>query len=63
MHDRKNIGKLILEPSLEAKPKPATPAKKSKSSAEKEETRLFSSDNDPGVLMLRGMAETSVLRI
>lgn len=27
MHDRKNIGKLVLDPSLEPKPKPATPAK------------------------------------
>ncbi|EFA06248.1 synaptic vesicle membrane protein VAT-1 homolog-like isoform X2 [Tribolium castaneum] len=27
MHDRKNVGKLILDPSLEPKPKPATPAK------------------------------------
>ncbi|XP_065342957.1 synaptic vesicle membrane protein VAT-1 homolog-like [Cloeon dipterum] len=28
MHDRKNIGKLILNPALEPKPRPATPAKK-----------------------------------
>lgn len=27
MHDRKNVGKLVLDPSLEPKPKPATPAK------------------------------------
>lgn len=27
MHDRKNVGKLILDPSLEPKPKPVTPAK------------------------------------
>lgn len=27
MHDRKNIGKLVLDPSMEPKPKPATPAK------------------------------------
>nr|CAD7263247.1 unnamed protein product [Timema shepardi] len=27
MHDRKNIGKIVLDPSLEPKPKPATPAK------------------------------------
>lgn len=27
MHDRKNIGKLILDPAMEPKPKPATPAK------------------------------------
>lgn len=27
MHDRKNVGKIVLDPSLEPKPKPATPAK------------------------------------
>lgn len=27
MHDRKNVGKLVLDPALEPKPKPATPAK------------------------------------
>lgn len=27
LHDRKNVGKLILDPSLTPKPKPATPAK------------------------------------
>lgn len=27
MHDRKNIGKIVLDPSMEPKPKPATPAK------------------------------------
>lgn len=27
MHERKNVGKIILDPSLEPKPKPATPAK------------------------------------
>lgn len=27
MHDRKNIGKIILDPAAEPKPKPATPAK------------------------------------
>lgn len=27
MHDRKNIGKLVLDPAMEPKPKPATPAK------------------------------------
>ncbi|KAH0808623.1 hypothetical protein GEV33_014167 [Tenebrio molitor] len=44
MHDRKNVGKLILDPSLEPKPKPATPAKgkskedkKKQSSEEKKE--------------------------
>lgn len=44
MHDRKNVGKMILDPSLEPKPKPATPAKgknkedkKKQSSEEKKE--------------------------
>jgi len=32
MHERKNIGKLILDPSLEPKPKPATPVKEGKKS-------------------------------
>ncbi|KAK9739685.1 Alcohol dehydrogenase GroES-like domain [Popillia japonica] len=37
MHDRKNIGKIILDPSLEPKPKPATPAKgKSKEDKKKQ---------------------------
>uniref|UniRef100_A0A1B0D7U8 Uncharacterized protein n=1 Tax=Phlebotomus papatasi TaxID=29031 RepID=A0A1B0D7U8_PHLPP len=35
MHDRKNIGKLILDPAMEPKPKPATPAK-GKAKAKKE---------------------------
>lgn len=41
MHDRKNVGKIILDPSLEPKPKPATPAKgkdkKKQSSEEKKD--------------------------
>ncbi|XP_057670223.1 synaptic vesicle membrane protein VAT-1 homolog-like [Diorhabda carinulata] len=44
MHDRKNVGKVILDPSMEPKPKPATPAKgkskedkKKQSSEEKKE--------------------------
>lgn len=38
MHDRKNIGKLILDPALEPKPKPATPAKsKAKDKKQKSE--------------------------
>lgn len=27
MHDRKNVGKIVMDPSMEPKPKPATPAK------------------------------------
>lgn len=41
MHDRKNIGKIVLDPGMEPKPKPATPAKgkdkKKQSSEEKKE--------------------------
>lgn len=41
MHDHKNVGKMILNPSLEPKPKPATPAKgkdkKKQSSEEKKD--------------------------
>lgn len=44
MHDRKNVGKITLDPSMEPKPKPATPAKgknkedkKKQSSEEKKE--------------------------
>jgi len=41
MHDRKNIGKIVLDPAMEPKPKPATPAKgkdkKKQSSEEKKD--------------------------
>lgn len=41
MHERKNVGKMLLDPSLEPKPKPATPAKgkdkKKQSSEEKKD--------------------------
>lgn len=41
LHDRKNIGKLVLEPALEPKPKPSTPVKGKKggSVVEKEEKK------------------------
>lgn len=38
MHDRKNIGKIVLDPNMEPKPKPATPAK-GKSKVDKEEKK------------------------
>lgn len=44
MHDRKNIGKLVLDPSLEPKPKPATPAKEKKSGKEKKPAKENSED-------------------
>lgn len=43
MHDRKNIGKLVLDPSLEPKPKPATPAK-GKAGKEKKPTKESSEE-------------------
>lgn len=52
MHDRKNVGKIILDPSLEPKPKPATPAKgknkedkKKQSSEEKKEPEEKKEEN------------------
>lgn len=40
LHDRKNIGKIILDPALEPKPKPATPIKGKKgSSIDKEDKK------------------------
>lgn len=43
MHERKNIGKLVLDPSLEPKPKPATPAK-GKSGKEKKPAKESSEE-------------------
>ncbi|KAL6956934.1 Type I Polyketide synthase, partial [Sarracenia purpurea var. burkii] len=37
MHDRKNVGKLVLDPSMEPKPKPATPLKTKGKSIDKED--------------------------
>lgn len=37
MHDRKNIGKLLLDPSKEPEPKPATPLKTKGKSIDKDE--------------------------
>lgn len=45
MHDHKNIGKIVLDPAMEPKPKPVTPAKgkagkdKKQNSEEKEELK------------------------
>lgn len=36
MHDRKNVGKIVLDPSLEPKPKPVTPAKGKKEDKKKQ---------------------------
>ncbi|KZC10793.1 Synaptic vesicle membrane protein VAT-1 homolog-like, partial [Dufourea novaeangliae] len=51
MHDRKNIGKIVLDPSLEPKPKPATPAKgkaKDKKAASQEEKKASSVESEDG---------------
>lgn len=39
MHDRKNIGKIVLDPEMEPKPKPATPAKGKAKTGEKEDKK------------------------
>lgn len=48
MHDRKNIGKLVLDPSMEPKPKPATPAKtkNKKQASEDKSGKKGGSDKD-----------------
>ncbi|XP_034191052.1 synaptic vesicle membrane protein VAT-1 homolog-like isoform X2 [Osmia lignaria lignaria] len=53
MHDRKNIGKIVLDPSLEPKPKPATPAKgkakdKKAASQESQEKKASSVESEEG---------------
>lgn len=53
MHDRKNIGKIVLDPSLEPKPKPATPAKgktkdKKAASQESQEKKATSVESEEG---------------
>lgn len=44
MHDRKNVGKIILDPSLEPKPKPATPLKGKSKSIDKEDAEKKKED-------------------
>ncbi|XP_026676188.1 synaptic vesicle membrane protein VAT-1 homolog-like [Diaphorina citri] len=39
MHERKNVGKIVLDPSLEPKPKPATPAKEKGKKGDKEKDK------------------------
>lgn len=49
MHDRKNVGKIVLDPSQEPKPKPATPAKsktKDKKNQNQEEKKAASVDSE-----------------
>lgn len=47
LHDRKNVGKLVLDPTLAPKPKPATPIKGKKSaSIDKEDKKKEEEVND-----------------
>lgn len=46
MHDRKNIGKIVLDPSLEPKPKPATPAKGKNKEDKKKQSSEEKKDSD-----------------
>lgn len=49
LHDRKNIGKIVIDPSLEPKPKPATPAKgksKDKKNAMQEDKKAASVESN-----------------
>lgn len=47
MHDRKNIGKIILDPSATPQPKPTTLDKKSES-LEKKDGEAVPEDDKPG---------------
>jgi hypothetical protein len=44
MHDRKNIGKIVLDPAAEPKPKPATPAKVKAKKEKKEKVQSPTTD-------------------
>jgi hypothetical protein len=46
MHDRKNIGKIVLDPEMEPKPKPATPAKGKAKGGDKEDKKK--EEENPG---------------
>lgn len=49
MHDRKNIGKLVLDPAAEPKPKPATPAKIKVKKEKKEKVTSPTTDEEKKV--------------
>ena len=49
MHDRKNIGKIILDPAAEPKPKPATPAKVKAKKEKKEKVTSPTTDEEKKV--------------
>lgn len=46
MHDRKNVGKITLDPSMEPKPKPATPAKGKKEKDNKKQSSEEKKDSE-----------------
>lgn len=51
LHDRKNVGKVVLDPAMEPKPKPATPAKtksKKQISEEKKKEDAEKKENGDG---------------
>lgn len=49
MHNRENVGKIVLDPSLEPKPKPATPAKgKAKEDKKKQNSEEKKEDEKNG---------------
>ncbi|XP_021925409.1 synaptic vesicle membrane protein VAT-1 homolog-like [Zootermopsis nevadensis] len=56
MHDRKNIGKIVLDPEMEPKPKPATPAKGKAKGGDKEEKKK--EEENPGNDTEQAAAET-----
>lgn len=45
MHDRKNVGKIVLDPAQAARPKPATPAKAGRASKEKKQAAAATADD------------------
>lgn len=49
MHDRKNIGKIVLDPFAEPKPKPATPAKTKVKKEKKEKVQSPSTEEEKKV--------------
>ena len=52
MHDRKNIGKIVLDPAAEPKPKPPTPAKIKAKKEKKEKVNLVKIHFHPPNLIL-----------
>lgn len=59
MHDRKNIGKIVLDPAQTPKPKPATPAK-GKSKDKKQASEDKSADKDKKVSLSTVIVQNSM---